>query len=195
MKTQTYILAAGNQTRWLLGNLNYKHKCKQLVPIQNEPLITRTARQARGETFVVTNNIDIAKAAGCKVINPDNYISIVDTLSSTFDNYDADRIVILLGDVLYSPKAIEMIYSYDNSLMFFGHSQEIFAMVFTDIEKIKLAVETVDMPLKKMKLWHLYRYLHGIEYDKHEISRNFTFIKDITQDFDDWRQYEKYIKK
>ena len=199
--TITYILAAGNQTRWLLGRPDYKHQIKQLVPIHGEPLIRKTSRQAKAnsETKIITNNTKIKMYADCETVRADRHGSIVESLLSQFRSWeDYDRIVLLLGDVNFSNNAIKTIYSYDGDIMFFGSRQEIFAVVFTDIAWLLMQISHLVhegwMPLSKMKLWHLYRFLTGVPKDKHVISDMFTFIKDGTRDFDDWRQYEKWLK-
>ena len=195
---KTFILAAGDQTRWMHYSLNFPYKIKQLVPIHGIPLIHRTIGQVKGKKgfpYVVTNESKIADFINCSVINPAERLSIVQTLISTNQLWEG-KTIILLGDVYYTADAINKIYACEDDYMFFGNKEEIFAIVINDPEEFSKAfIGLADIETNKMKLWHLYRFMHNIPLSKHDITEAFTYIRDRTTDFDCVLQYEKWRKK
>jgi len=190
---KTFILAAGNQTRWLYYMPNYTHKIKHLVPVHGIPLIRRTISQAKNPV-VVTREPKIIDFVTCKVLNPVLKESVVQTLISTHE-YWGEKAVILLGDVYFTADAIKKIYSCKEDYMFFGNKEEIFAIVINNGERLSQAfIDLSGVDISKMKLWHLYRFMHDIPLSKHDITESFTYIKDKTTDFDCVLQYEKWRK-
>ena len=191
------ILAAGNQDRWNKGN-DTVYKVKQLILINGEILIRRTQRQFPGH--VVTHNEWIILHCD-KVIRPEKYRWIIETMHSTSKHWQGQT-RILLGDVYYTDQAVKTIYDYEGGLRFFGNKSEIFAISFNNYEFVRHNLERVIERCSlghtyeyHGRLWLLYRRCHGIDLNNHSIRDNFTFIEDDTQDFDFISDYNEYISK
>ena len=192
----TLILAAGTQSRW---NHNLPADCekiKQLVKVSGEPLIVRTQKQFK-DTVVITNYDDISLHSTI-AYRPENHRYLLETLHNTRDLWNG-KMTILLGDVFYRDKCVQMIKKC-KELMFFGNNIEIFALVFPveDYALVKLAISNLVIQSIqgkiRCKLWHLYRQVNKIHLDQHRIEGMFTKVMDGTQDFDNWDQYAKYAK-
>ena len=185
-------MSAGSQTRW-----SYFRKTdwdvKQLIPINGVPLLTKIQNQFPGSIVVISKNEykdKLLKHSNSAVIL-EKTGSLVESLSMT-NKLWTDCNVILLGDVLYSSHTIDQVKKCQANLMFFGNSEEIYALVFKDKEEIyRLSRECLEQGGKK--LWDLYRVSQGIDLKEHRIKDNFTRTKD-TRDFDCVLQYIKFLE-
>lgn len=192
-----FILAAGQQTRWV----SEEHKLKQLLPCPVEPLIKRTDRlfSDHGEVFVVTVHEDIAKLFKNVIIPKDNRYT-VSTIYSTAKHWRR-RCVILLGDVYYSEDYVAAIVGSNKGLEFFGSNVygEIFAVSFVKYYKFKSylikAIKHADGG-GRGKIWEAYRAASHIPLDDHQYTDLFTNIHDsTTRDFDEEHQYVEFCKE
>ena len=190
------ILAAGTQNRWTAQEVENIPKIKQLIEIEGEILIERIQRQFPG-SIVVTRDEEI-KAHSEKIFVPEHYNVTVATLFSTHSLW-SDWTTILLGDVNYGEKTIELIQHQEKQLMFYGDKGEIYAFKwYKEINPlIHWAINTlINRPeWNEMfgKLWNLYRVINGNDYRVQKIDKYFTFVNDC-RDFDTQRQYVKYAQ-
>ena len=115
----TLIMAQGHATRW--GNGTFKH----LAAFNGVPMLTRVCQQVQERD---TDGIVIGWAeyeghtAGLGLMSMakpgrDVCFGILDT-AHLWQGYD--RVIILLGDVVYSQATIDLIYSDTGSLRFYG---------------------------------------------------------------------------
>lgn len=115
-----FIACAGSASRW--GN--YLGVPKQLVPIDGQPLLHRTVDllRSRGavDIFIVTDRSDL-EVPGCRILHPEDSRWLVATLLSTRSGWSG-RILLLLGDVWYSPAAMDQMVAFEGELRFFGRS-------------------------------------------------------------------------
>lgn len=193
-----FILAAGEQQRWS------EYPIKQLLPIKGEPLILRTIRLlGRNRPIVVTNRPEITGQVR-HWLAPKRRRWTTETLLSTSEKWYSKQIVILLGDVLYSPRSLDLILSKQGRFTVFGSSHEIFALSFYDKPRvIEAAKETIKQAARGEhfgKLRNLYHTYYDIK-DKNEYDTNHphfekihSSITDYVTDFDTPEQYEAFIR-
>jgi hypothetical protein len=136
------ILAAGEQKRWKMT----EPSCKQLLDAGGETILARIQRQckARNHTpIVVTHKPELASSL---CFNPEQRRWTVETLWATREIW-AGRVVVLLGDTVYSNDAIDRIFSErTDELRVFGNEYEIFALSFlTPYDKI---IATLEQAIK-----------------------------------------------
>lgn len=133
MRTSIIICAAGKSERW------ESDTPKQLVEIDNEKLLIRTADMASCITdtyYVATDNILIIQALpehyrlGGHIYRPPHKRWLVETIYSTLPIWE-DRVIILLGDVYYDSIDFGEIVSYQSGITFFGRDKEVFAVSFS----------------------------------------------------------------
>ena len=190
------ILAAGNQTRWNLGNYPGLPDIKQLLVIDGEVLIRKIQRQFPG-SIVVTKNQAIKKHS-LKWFEPENNEVTIATLFSTRDLWE-DWTTVLLGDVLYGQDTIEKINSQKEGLMFYGDKEEIYGFKFNLAMSpgILLAINRIvispHFEHKFGKLWNLIRTLNGSDFRIDKVTRYFTTVSDCA-DFDTKKGFTKYAK-
>jgi hypothetical protein len=109
------------------------------------------------------------------------------------------RIVVLLGDVYYTPEALHSILECNRSFCVFTDGQDIFALtLFRGDPMIGHAKEISDMmsPPNHGRLWEAYRRRVG---DKGTgippLPKYLThFVEDRTQDFDTQEEYDNFLK-
>lgn len=198
MPIDVFILAAGEQQRW------GKYPIKQLLPINGEPLILRTIRLlGKNKPIVVTHRPEIIAQVPYWLIPKRRYWT-TETLLSTSDKWYSEQIVILLGDVLYSPRSLDLILSKRGRFTVFGSSHEIFALSFYDKPRvIQAAKETIEQAARGEhfgKLRNLYHTYYDIK-DKNEYDTNHphfekihSSITDYVTDFDTPEQYEAFVR-
>jgi len=183
-----FSLCAGKSTRWNVDGI------KQLIDIKGEPLLNRTIRKFKeqGEqVIIVTDNVKLTGIG--KFIVPVKKKFTCETFLSTKEYWE-DKVVILLGDVLYSDALIKQILKCKDEFRVFSDWEEIYAIVFNNkvfdnvISKLE---ELLSIPKNTKKLWDFVKvYLGGKRKDY--THKQFTYINDYTQDFDDNRDLNKY---
>lgn len=193
------ILAAGQQERW--GDIS----CKQLVPINREPLLARTTRQCKKifkmVPIVVTQDpllLKLEDHLGYKTHFPARCRWAVETLRESM--YDLrsrkgnSKFIVLLGDVYYTNATLKTIKK--GKTLAYGDSYEIYGLKITDYIKAKIALMKAIANAEeggRGKLWEFYRSYIDIPMTPHVewLSTEYTFIDDETQDFD---KYEEYLE-
>ncbi len=124
-----YILAQGQGSRWMVDDgrnmsIELPSEYKQLTPLGNETIITRTIRQvfeydpiviASGDFVPYIKHLDVKfrsfrEPTGC----------ILEGICKTKNEWRGHDVIFLLGDVIYSNKAIETIFGSANYTGFFG---------------------------------------------------------------------------
>lgn len=196
------IMCAGDGKRWN----NYKKVPKQLIKINNEPIIYRTIRLLKQRDFkniIITTHKD-AKPFNVKLPQIINYW---DYEIERF-YYVKGNVIYLYGDTYYTEDAMNKIL-YDD-FNFYGRKggslitgkpyEEIFA-VKGDGDKIRECVEKVRELYKEKKIkrcigWELYEAYHNLPITYPVPSFEFLGeINDETEDFDSPEDYEEYIKR
>jgi len=195
------ILAAGKGKRWN----NYLGRPKQMVMIDNEPLLLRTIRQLkeRGFGVVVTvpeidffGKLDAEQIVGVDEVEIDKFLNAKDYIGSIF----------FWGDTYFTDEAMDIITKSKADFMFFGRRGgskitgkkwgEIFAVKTNNMlfEKAK-ELRKMSTMLKRCATWELYRLICGYPLDRHQVGDNFTEIDDLTDDFDYPHDYDNWLKK
>lgn len=193
--TTVLILAAGEQARW-----EKMYGIKQLRPVESESVIGRIQRQVRDRghaAFVVTHNPTIIKVSE-RTIMPRLREWIAETLRSTAYMW-TNRVIVLLGDVVYSKATMDLIINYDGPIRFWGNIGEIFAMSFND-EAVTQMFTAIDKAIYHArfeggpgKLRKVYQAFVGLDFEDNNIQHKvFEEVHDYTRDFDvekDWRNF------
>lgn len=195
------ILAAGKQARWNAAVNRVKEKVpeiKQLVKINGKPLIKHIQSSFPG-SVVATNDPELEKY--CETIYHPEYTRwITETLYYTVSLW-RQRTIILLGDVFYGKKTIQMIKDYEGDLTFFINKTDILAISFNNnayfkfSEAVKEVVKLADNNIIRGKLWHVYRYMNGINLEQHLLKDFYTKVIDNSRDFDIPLQYLRFCRK
>ena len=220
MKTSVLILAAGPALRgWT------EEAPKQLALIAGEPLILRTLRQLkeRGydeEVIVVTHNKAI-QAAVPRYFEPANYYWRSETRLSTQELW-AERTIMLHGDTIFSPKAVDAIVAEQSPLMFIGIADKVHAEAFVFTaegqDRVRAAAQAAtemayagaEAPLlgelglttpylqgERHMHWAFYRALSGLPL-QNLTRRVFTpeihriLLSDYTRDIDSPKQHAQF---
>lgn len=195
------ITAAGSQERW------GRSLPKQLVPVCGEPLLHRTINQLRArdvEPTVVTH--DKRLNGLWETFNPQERGCLCETINSSSALWKA-RTIVLLGDVCFSPWALDTILNNRDPIRVFGRKElhyrlsgryyELFAMSF-DFAVWSQLIGTLRSAIDNTRFGRLrdfYELWCGLplgEY-KHE-DRVFYPIEDWTEDFDAYEDYVQFTQ-
>lgn len=201
--TTVLILASGEQARWEIGQ-----GIKQFLPIEKESLIIRTQRQVkdRGQTaIVVAHNRDILKVAKAYSIikNKKERRWIAETLRTTRWFWEP-RVIVLLGDVVYSKMLMDSIFKYGGPVRFWGTIHEIYAIGFDSrmFEKIEQALDKAihhaEFEGGPGKLRKVYQALAGYTFDNNEIHHPYfeeVLHPDYTQDIDTVQEWHNFVRE
>ena len=203
----TLILCAGNGERFAGG-------LKQLVRIGDLPLLDRTIAQFlrhSAELKVVTHHAGLCPNPQLLSAPSDRCCTLA-SLYSCLHWSTADKTAVLLGDVVYSAVAAELICGViPEKVAFFTDTLDIFAVVFSAD-----AHELVDRQLSYLigkandpqhpglgKMWDWFREFHGMEARCNEemthlpalaLHHTMIPINDWTQDFDTQEQYKAFAR-
>jgi len=168
--------------------------------VEGRPLLERIILQA---VPLSTNLEVIGENKYCNV-----NLSLKEKLSvSMFYNEDY---LILFGDTYYTDEAIEIIRTHTKEkekALFFGRKDgskltgksygELFAVYCPHKARrdvFSKALMIITQGNTKKNFWELYRGLHDIPLDKHEVKEDFIEINDRTEDFDFREDLEKWIQ-
>ncbi len=194
------ILAAGEQARW-----EKAYGIKQLRPVEKETTIGRIQRQIRDRglsPIVVTHHPEIARTAK-STFTPRARRWIAETLRSTAHIW-TERVIVLLGDVVYSKACMDAIIVYDGPIRFWGNLYEIFALsfdgsvmteMFTAIDKAIYHAEYDGGPGKLRKV---YQAFVGLDFEDNEIHRDEfeeVLAPDYTRDFDTIEEWKNFVRE
>jgi GTP:adenosylcobinamide-phosphate guanylyltransferase len=192
MKTAVFSLCNGDGKRFSATAV------KQLVDVDGEVLLLRTARQVNAcghNLCVVTHNVDIINRTRdyvvLRIMEPTP--SIVATALSLEDMWE-DRTIFLLGDVYYTDDVLLDILDEKADLRFFGDNSEIFALVARRASHRKLK-EALQKALKFGRFWNLYRVLAGVPIRVHRIEGLFKRVEDETDDIDTVEDYKRLVQR
>lgn len=210
LDTSILILAAGEHARW---PADYP---KHLAVLNDgETVLRRTIRQVHERNrcpTVVTVWPQIVSTLGCitsrleyaELILPEQYWCTIDTFRSTRSVW-SKRVIVLLGDVIWTDDAISNILSDATpTIRFHGNFHEMFGFTFhgnmntyladiaAEVIKSAKAVGNPDVG----KAWQLYRMHCDIPRDEHRIESNcFHKVEDWTNDIDTWGDYQWMLKE
>ena len=201
--TTVLILASGEQARWETGQ-----GIKQFLPIEKEAVITRIQRQVddRGQrAMVVAHNPLIIKLSWAyyTIVEPDERRWIAETLRTTRWFWEP-RVIILLGDVVYSKALMDNIFEYGGPVRFWGDRHEIYALGFDSrmFEKMEQALDKAihhaEFQGGPGKLRKVYQALAGFPFDVNNIKHScFEEVKhpDYTQDIDTVQDWHRFVRE
>lgn len=185
----TLILCAGSQQRF------ESRIPKQLMLFHNKPLLYRTIQQVKSrnqDPYIITRNDKIMQFCNLhnvNIFNPSNNSKCVLTLLSTKKLW-TNRVIVLLGDVYYNSKCLDLTYTSQKDIEFFGNGVEIFSISFKPSEKILHSLNIASQhPVGK--LWHFYRAHFDIPLDQHQrdTSNGYCLPSDKTNDIDTFEEY------
>lgn len=196
--TTVLILAAGEQARW-----EDDMGIKQLLPVEKESVIIRIQRQVRDRelaAFVVTHHPMIIKCSE-RTIMPRARRWTAETLRSTAYMWTA-KVIVLLGDVVYSKAVMDSIINYDGAVRFWGNLHEIFALNFNDeamtpmLTAIDKAVYHAEFKGGPGKMRKIYQAFVGFDFEDNNINHMIfetVSIYDYTTDFDTAQEWRNFV--
>ena len=128
MTTTIFIMCAG-PPRIINGT------CTQLLPLnKGETFLSRQLKQTKGYSrHIVTSTPEIKDFAikhNVPVIKPESERSACNSILSTKHLW-TDRVVILLGDVIFANKVMKKILNHTDRVMFSGDQYESYALSFS----------------------------------------------------------------
>ena len=184
---------------------------KQLLVVAGETLQARQIRQlaVHGiEPITVTNNAQLT-AVSPRPFSPQGTSTILHTLRSSRALW-AERTIILLGDVFYSPGLMADMVNYAGAIRFWLNGAEIFAMSFA-ASAAQRVLDAIDRCITAttaewngrtlhgdLRLWHLLRELSGLDIHRHvTILNDMTQpeVTDYTRDFDSAAAHQDFIRE
>jgi bifunctional N-acetylglucosamine-1-phosphate-uridyltransferase/glucosamine-1-phosphate-acetyltransferase GlmU-like protein len=199
------IPAAGSNARW---GRNYP---KQLAQIGRESIIQRLIRQcteqgsmplvlAHDKTLIAHLPVDTV------ILHPARHAWLVETLLASQTHW-LNRVIILLGDVVFHPRLMRWIWTDHRQVQFYGTPAEIYALAFDRrfYGRISQAMHTaLDYAVEHPddggagKLWSVYKALTGQPQalEVQHIEPHFTFVKgEYTTDIDSPNEYELFLQE
>jgi choline kinase len=193
-------MAGGNNERWGLAIP------KEVAKIKGVPLLKRTLHQLEtlgwhnDKIVVVTHKPqcqDIARYFRVWAYNqPTRWLC--DAVMSAREWW-GDRTTILLGDVVYTLDALRAILEH---MSWYGYEKEIFGVTWVDNQKMAKCLTVASKDAKhtshkyRGKLWAVYQDWNGRPLDEtgvglHRIGKEWTFIRDETEDIDTVSDYQR----
>jgi hypothetical protein len=207
------VLCAGDATR-------YGGAMKQLLEVDGEPLLGRTLRQMEAcdiPTRVVTHKPGVFETAGiqARFFCPVRRRWTVETLLSTRSLWGRRQTIVLLGDVYYSDRMIQLLAKCET--LFYCGYEEIWGLSIdiSRYEKVERVLkETIREAERRMaidkgrehhqgQLWRFYRVWYGLPYiGEWTPTPGLLFQKcgttvvcmDETSDFDVPAEYEAWCR-
>lgn len=179
---------------------------RQLASIRGKPLLSRTVSMLEGLDYIILTHSNEIIDSYPNCIVPKNRNNFLNTILSSRDYWEViekedeieeGEVCFLMGDVVFTKKALDQILKPTNkSLQFYSSSEEIFAFRFTKEMYNRVegtCIFLADSPLVGVP-WELYRQLVGIPLDKHWVDFWFnTSILDKTNDLDYFKDYKSKI--
>lgn len=214
LDTTAIVMAQGEGTRWDLRRTGMQGaEFKHLVTVGSEALIERTARMLREHkvhrVLVVGHEEYRAAIEPSKLFTQDRTGPLLDGIAATHEFWKTDRVIFLLGDVLFSKDAMQTILDDESQIMFFGrvllnritgkNAPELYAfnmcrMSFEVVLEHCRWMATRGRPIRyPPKLWALNRLMGGLDHDAPTIcSKLLTQIDDYTDDIDSPEEYRDF---
>ena len=176
---------------------NYLGIPKHLIEINGETLLGRTTRmlKERGQDYIITGHDERYKQYGTMIAQSKRDCEI-----DRFEERN-NPVLYLYGDVYYTDYALDKILEVQAlDVLFFGHSQEIFAVKVIDTKmfyqhKAKIKEMYLKGEITRCIGWELYRSIVGIPLDKHWRWGKYYLIEDGTDDFDYPEDYNKFVER
>lgn len=206
MEKIALILAAGNALR-------FNNTLKQLLPIGDELIIDRIIRQIDIRTIredidifplLITHNQEIVDAANIQMCQkPKANRWTCETLLSTVEWWNK-RVIVLLGDVIYSKAVMDRIINCQDEIRVFGHEYEIFAISFTSLVKAEVILALSEAIRHAMArgpgtLRKFYQAYCGLDLNsdkmEDEVLDRICFLQDYTNDIDTQEDYDNFLKQ
>lgn len=193
------ILASG-EARRMGGTI------KQLLIVGRNTVIGRIVKQCNDRDtrpIVVTVHREIRESIGddADYFVPRESTTVCHTLVSTQELWE-DRVIVLLGDVIYTDDAFDKIMACSDPIRVFGDTWEIFALSFSDEHKEKIIstlLEVAELPVVKLRIF--YRRFLGMPRKIKEIAgkppdeKVFFYIHDWTRDIDLPDEYKYAVRE
>lgn len=173
------ILAAGDSIFWKWETR------KHLFTLGKEKILERLQRQLDNRHVnytIITDDIDVM-AISKKYFQPPSFNSTIDTLETSKKIWkNHDKVVVLLGDTIYSKHVLDEILKYDGQLGFFGKEHlnkenEILAISTKNLSSIQCLEPKAS----------LYDYYYWVN------RSPMYLIDDYTTDIDTNEQYKEFI--
>ncbi len=134
---------------------------------------------------------------------------ILDGMMQIFPLWESERTVVLLGDVVFSYKALDLILGTQEPIAFVGRpgqnpiirkkaaelfgisvSREMYGDVYDHCVRMTARGAAINYP---PKLWALYRLVCGFEYDEYKYEKKILLDpEDYTDDLDSVEEYEEF---
>jgi len=200
MTPSIFIMCAGLATR-------FNGICKQLLPLNDDQTILDRILEQTSEykPFVVTHNqdiLDLVYTRGITTILPASYETLCNSILSTQHRW-TDRVIILLGDVVYSNRVMQDILTETDPLMFFGDEYEMYALTFSTESRpeiISALTEGATHPFGKLR--YAYRSFANTSWkinetpDQLRADPHFHYVNCwVTRDCDSPGQYNNIIRE
>lgn len=198
------IMCGGEYPKWKTP--------RQMIRIRDEPIVARTIRLLRAagvEDIAISTHDKRFEAFGVPLLEHENHFNSRDAGSWVEAFYPTDApCCYIMGDVVFSPEAIEMIVqTVTTEIMFFassppfsqnyikGHAEP-FAFKVVNQQRFQTAVQYVKQNEKtgifsrRPIAWELWQVIN-CEDPKHINFHNYTAINDYTCDVDSEADAEK----
>jgi len=210
-------MAQGEGSRWK-PDVRWSHvdipaEVKQLIPLGNETILTRTLRQV--SRHVPQKNVHVVMNLQYALnLPPDTVMLPLDEPTGFLlrgiwiannRSGEADRTVVLLGDVVYSNNAIQTIFEDVWGTPLFGRQEsnyitgkkasELFALAFS-LERSDYIIGIIlsilkDRGRKTARLWDIFDWI-----DQNSGETSFAHdISDYTDDVDSIQEYVLFFDK
>jgi len=198
---KVFVMAQGDGSRWSEDTyMELPSEFKQLTPLGNETIITRTLRQLGDLDVTVIAPGEFAEyvlpfGVHLKYFRvPGSLLSGIKQAIKWMDLYD--RNVVLLGDVVYSNSLISDILTMKEQYRIYGRedgnpvtgkkAKELFALVITH-DLIPLLEYDIDICLERNK--------HARLWDLQGEIESLLYIDDYTDDLDSPEEYIQFWNK
>jgi hypothetical protein len=187
-----FILAAGDAKRW--GG-----EVKQLQPVRDDTVLGRTIKMLPSKPIILTHNTAFVTPFGEYIRYPENHDTLLNTVMSSEDVWEHhDEVVFLMGDVVWTRKALDKVLEpTDKSYQCYGSPDENFAFRFksTMYDQVKAHISVILSQGMEGTTWQLYRSICSTPLREHWTEQWFrTLILDKTDDIDYPEDYAKKIE-
>lgn len=201
---EVFVLAAGKAHRFF-------NVPKQLLKVKNTTLLGRIEEQVHARhgfyPITVTHNEAIAFCASRPFKPACNYTTCNSAMSTS--HLWREWNIILLGDVWYTDKLMDEIFSFDGNLAVFGNVWEIFGMAFHICQAERVidallngSLYGTDLTKETVggKLRFAYRHLVGHAMDCIDTPgvppdpMIFHYVTDETMDVDTPQEYDNLLR-
>lgn len=190
LDTVVVIMASGVSPAW--KHVEFPNKL--LLPIGKESLIERVVRQVKkitgNEPVVLTHWPEIQEVVPL-YFEPEKYHAYTETFLSAREVWkDAERVIVLNGDMLWHPKVLKFVLTHRGSPAIYGDlTGNGFAWAFNEVHArrvVRAAVETMKHRTQVYffrKLWGVGTLRNSKDYVRVEPPKTYTKDFDIAKDY------------